>query len=371
MSQLWENKTLRDLVELQRGYDLTSSERKNGIIPVVGAGGVNGCHNSSKVSGPGVVIGRSGSGFGNAFYLDKDFWPHNTGMYVKDFKGNWPLFVFHYLDWFDFSSYNSGGAQPSLNRNFIYPISVKLPPLLEQKSIADILSTWDQAIEKTQQLIKAKEKRYRYIQDDIFSNTAKWKAITLGESGDNYNGLAGKTKNDFGHGISYIPYMNIYKNSRINTRNLELVKVGGSEKQNKVKKGDVFFTTSSETPNEVGVSSVLLDDLDECYLNSFCFAWRPHDKMFIHEYLQFYFRCKIFRTQMRSLAQGATRFNLAKSNLMKSTLYYPDEKKQLAIVDKLTTAQQEIVILRKLLNQYQTQKRGLMQRLLTGEWRVV
>ena len=97
--------SLADLVELQRGYDLTAAERMPGEIPVIGGGGPNGTHNAANVSGPGVVVVRSGSGFGNVWWVKEDFWAHNTVMFAKSFKGNHKRFAYYVLDWLDFTSY--------------------------------------------------------------------------------------------------------------------------------------------------------------------------------------------------------------------------------------------------------------------------
>jgi type I restriction enzyme S subunit len=114
MRSQWKEATLRELVVLQRGFDLPSQNRKSGDVPVMGGGGMNGYHSESNVVGPGVVLGRSGAGFGTAFFCPTDYWAHNTVLFVKDFKGNYPKYVFHFLAAFDFTKYNSGGAQPSL-----------------------------------------------------------------------------------------------------------------------------------------------------------------------------------------------------------------------------------------------------------------
>jgi len=97
--------------------------------------------------GPGIVVGRSGASFGQVHFSPVDFWPHNTGLYVTDFKGNDQRFAFYFLKALDFDRYNSGSAQPSLNRNFIYPIPVRIPPVAEQKAIAAVLGALDDKIE--------------------------------------------------------------------------------------------------------------------------------------------------------------------------------------------------------------------------------
>jgi type I restriction enzyme S subunit len=113
----------------------------------MGAAGQNGFHDKAIAKGPGVVVGRSGASFGQVHYCEADFWPHNTGLYVTDFRGNNPRFAYYFLKAIDFNRYNSGSAQPSLNRNFIYPIEVKIPPPDEQRAIANILGTLDDKIE--------------------------------------------------------------------------------------------------------------------------------------------------------------------------------------------------------------------------------
>ena len=143
----WKDITLGDFVALQRGHDLTEPERRSGHVPVIGSAGQNGFHDTALAKGPGIVIGRSGASFGQVHFCATDYWPHNTGLYVTDFKGNDPRFTYYFLKALDFDRYNSGSAQPSLNRNFIYPIPVCVPEPDEQKAIAHILGTLDDKIE--------------------------------------------------------------------------------------------------------------------------------------------------------------------------------------------------------------------------------
>jgi len=143
----WREITLGDFVALQRGHDLTEPQRKPGNVPVMGSAGQNGFHDTALAKGPGIVIGRSGASFGQVHFCANDYWPHNTGLYVTDFKRNDPRFAYYFLKALDFDRYNSGSAQPSLNRNFIYPIQIRVPDPGEQKAIANILGTLDDKIE--------------------------------------------------------------------------------------------------------------------------------------------------------------------------------------------------------------------------------
>src|SRR5665811_1288057 len=120
MSSEWAARTLGGFVRLQRGHDLTASEQRPGAVPVMGSAGPNGTHCEAKAPGPGVVIGRSGASMGRVHLSDVAYWPHNTCLYVTDFLGNNPRFAYYLLQTLDLAAYNSGSAQPSLNRNLIY-----------------------------------------------------------------------------------------------------------------------------------------------------------------------------------------------------------------------------------------------------------
>jgi type I restriction enzyme, S subunit len=143
----WQDTTLGEFVAIQRGHDLTSEERTPGKVPVMGSAGQNGYHGTALAKGPGVVIGRSGASFGQVHYSEVDYWPHNTILYVTDFKGNDPLFTYYRLKAIDFSGYNSGSAQPSLNRNHLYQIPLRVPQPTEQHAIARVLRNLDDKIE--------------------------------------------------------------------------------------------------------------------------------------------------------------------------------------------------------------------------------
>lgn len=150
----FELKSLSDLVELQRGHDLPSHERMEGSVPVIGSFGVTGWHNVERYSGPGVAIGRSGS-IGTATYVDEGFWPLNTCLFVRDFKGNDPRWVYWMLHGLDFMSYNSGSAQPSLNRNNLADIKIATPGLSQQRSISGVLGVFDDKIAANRRLVES------------------------------------------------------------------------------------------------------------------------------------------------------------------------------------------------------------------------
>jgi|SRR5690348_971168 len=146
MSNNWKRCTLGDILTLQRGFDLPERDRQKGNIPIVSSSGITAYHNTAKVSGPGVVTGRYGT-LGEVFYIEEDFWPLNTTLYIRDFKGNDPRFLSYFLRTLNLEQQNTAGAVPGLNRNALHLLPVSVPPLTTQRKIAAILSAYDDLIE--------------------------------------------------------------------------------------------------------------------------------------------------------------------------------------------------------------------------------
>ena len=157
--------------------------------------------------------------------------------------------------------------------------------------------------------------------------TREWEKKVVGDMGTTYSGLSGKTREDFGQGdASYVTFLNVLTNAQIDTSILEPVNVAKSEHQNLVKKGDLLFNTSSETPDEVGLCAVMDEDVENVYLNSFCFGFRVTDSNIDPKCVAYLMRSPIGRTLMSILGQGATRYNLSKNNFCKSDILLPSDK---------------------------------------------
>jgi type I restriction enzyme S subunit len=281
----------------------------------------------------------------------------------------------------------AGGVQKFVSLKQIRQTVIPIPPLKEQEKIAEILSTTDKHIEDLDRLIEDYELLKKGMMQKLltegighteFKDTEigripkEWDLKSLGELGNTFNGLSGVTKIDFGSGKPYIPYKNIFSNTRVNMNSMDYVKVSGKKKQNKVKYGDVFFTTSSETPEEAGMSSVLLDDVEELYLNSFCFGFRLNDFTTLRpEFARYMLRSKHARKEISKLAQGSTRFNLSKNNVMKVQIPIPTILEQYKISEILDEFEITINQLKDSKDSYTNLKQALMDRLLTGKIRVV
>ena len=280
-------------------------------------------------------------------------------------------------------SFPGGTKQANLSAKQVQELPVLIPPLAEQKKIAEILSIWDKAKKVTEKLLTNSQQQKKALMQQLLTGrkrlrdengvrfSGEWEYTIFGNLGDTYTGLTGKTKEDFGAGKPYIPYINIFKNSRIDIQNLEYVQVNDDERQSVVKYGDIFFTTSSETPEEVGMSSVLLEEVSEVFLNSFCFGFRLNNfETLIPKYARYLFRSEHVRRQISTLGQGATRYNLSKRQLIKLELKLPCVEEQQKIAAVLSAADAEISTLEKNLTCLRDEKKALMQQLLTGKRRV-
>ena len=196
----------------------------------------------------------------------------------------------------------------------------------------------------------------------------EWTKTTLGKIGETFNGLTGKSGSDFGQGSPYITYKSIFDNSKIDLSRVEYVTITDAERkkqtQNEVQYGDIFFTTSSETPDEVGMTSVLLDEVKDCYLNSFCFGYRLNSITdVLPEYMRFYLRSNTIRRRLFVLAQGSTRFNISKGEVMGHTIKLPGTAEQRKIAQLLTMIEDRIATQIKIIEDLKKLKSAISKHL--------
>ena len=163
----WKEVRLQDLVYFQRGFDITKDKQELGDVPVISSSGVTSYHNKYMADGPGVIMGRKGS-LGTIYFSKENYWPHDTTLWSKDFKGNDPKYAYYFLHTFDFKNFNVGGANPTLNRNHIHDLRIPLPPLPTQQRIAAILSAYDDLIENNRRRITLLEDSARLLYKEWF-----------------------------------------------------------------------------------------------------------------------------------------------------------------------------------------------------------
>ena len=164
----WQTAALGEVVTLKRGYDLSSSKRTPGAVPVVSSSGITGWHDTPKVEGPGVVTGRYGT-LGQVFYLSRAFWPLNTSLYVRDFKGNHPRFVAYFLRHVLSRTTGDKAAVPGVNRNHLHAMRVRFPmDAGEQEHIASVLAAYDDLIDNNRRRIRLLERAARFLYEEWF-----------------------------------------------------------------------------------------------------------------------------------------------------------------------------------------------------------
>jgi type I restriction enzyme, S subunit len=167
MGMSWHNFRLGDVLTLQRGHDLPNTVRLQGYVPVVSSSGITGHHNEAKATAPGVVTGRYGT-IGEVFYIEQDYWPLNTALYVTDFKGNHPRFI-AYLLRNALRNYKSDKAAiPGVNRNVLHELKILFPDTQTQQRIASILSAYDDLIENNRRRIQLLEQAARLLYKEWF-----------------------------------------------------------------------------------------------------------------------------------------------------------------------------------------------------------
>ena len=361
----WEQRKFGEITELKSASRVHKDEWTSNGVPFYRSSDVmtaiNGTENEkafiseelyeklSKVSGKleeGDILVTGGGSVGNPYIV-----PDNKPLYTKDADLLWiknkgkfhPYFLYEFF--FSPTFRNYLGSISHVGTIAHYTITqlsdtpISLPSFEEQKEVGEYFQSLDCLITLHQRKCEQTKKLKKYMLQKMFPQngekipkirfdgfTYDWEQRKLGDMGSTFTGLSGKTKENFGHGdAQFITYMNVFSNPVANLEMTEAVEIDA--KQNCVKKGDVFFTTSSETPEEVGMSCVMPENKDNIYLNSFCFGYRPTEK-FDLDYLAYVLRADSFRQEMTFLAQGISRYNISKNKVMEVSIPIPNLEEQ-------------------------------------------
>ena len=371
----WDAVALRDFISLQRGHDLTWRDRKEGEVPVMGSAGQNGFHNVSIAEGPGVVLGRSGASFGQAHYCEQDFWPHNTALYVTDFQGNDRLFVFYFLRSIDFSRHNSGGAQQSLNRNFIAPIKVGVPRPPEQRAIATALSDVDGLLDRLDRLIAKKRDLKQAAMQQLLSGQTRlpgfhgeWEVKRLDALADIRSGGTPSTGEPrFWDGdIAWctptdITALNGHKYLRETAR--LITQLGLKASSAEMIPAHSVVMTSRATIGECAINAVPIST-NQGFKNFVPFATTDVDFL--------YYLLGTQKQGFISLCGGSTFLEIGKTQLAAYKVRLPSTTpEQTAIASVLTDMDAELAVLEQRRKKTRALKQAMMQELLTGRTRLV
>jgi type I restriction enzyme, S subunit len=356
VSDNWKSDLLGNVATLQRGFDLPHRLRRSGKVPLVTSSGVEGTHDEAKVKGPGVVTGRYGT-IGEVFFVDEDFWPHNTTLYVRDFHGNNPLFISYLLRTIDFHMHSGKTGVPGVNRNDLHEITVSIPlSVTEQKAIAEALSDADALIEALEQLIAKKRQVKQGAMQELLTGKRrlpgfmkKWATKLLG---------------DIAH-----------------------IQTGGRNNQDKVEDGEYPFFVRSATierintysydceailvPGEGNIGSIFH------YING---RFDVHQRVyaitqfqsnisakFVYLYIAQYFGKHALKNTVKATVDSLR----LPTFLNFEVLLPPTKEEQAAIAEILSDMDAEIAALEAKLAKARQVKQGMMQELLTGQVRLV
>ena len=242
-------------------------------------------------------------------------------------------------------------------------LKVRYPSRSEQEKISSLLSVIDERIETQNRIIEKLQSLMKGLNDYLQDSVPLSYSLSFSDIGEDYSGLSGKSAEDFGSGKPYITYVSIYSNNFVDDTCCGKVSVERSEKQNIVQKGDMLFTLSSETPEEVCYGAVYSGNSTETYLNSFCFGVRNSDGKVFSPYMAYFFNSSRFRREVYPLAQGSTRFNLQKSDFLQKQFSYPSIDDQRRIFEILNAYDNKIKVENQILEHYQHQKEFLLSNL--------
>lgn len=351
----WCLKTLKTIAPLQRGFDLPYSKMKDGKYPVVFSNGIGAYHSQYMVKGPGVVTGRSGT-IGKIHYVDNNYWPHNTALWVTSFCGNYPKYIFYLFNTINWELYNSGSGVPTLNRNDVHDLKCAIPSFEEQKRIAEVLSDVDSMISSLEKLIAKKKAIKQGAMQELLTGkkrlpgfVGEWKPIQLGsvskiKTGDKNN----EQKTDDG---KYPFFVRSQQVERINSYSYD---------------GEAILI-----PGEGNIGQIFH------YING-KFDW--HQRVYkISDFSEFVCGKYVYYQMKFSFGEHALK------NTVKATvdslrlptfeqfefLIPPIVEEQTAIASILSDIDNEIEALEQKLAKTRQIKQGMMQQLLTGKIRLV
>ena len=256
-----------------------------------------------------------------------------------------------------------GSTFLEISANEVRKIKIAVPTSKEQEKISKLLALLDERISTQNKIIEKLETLIKGLNNSLYAQYSHEVLTSFVKLGTSYSGLSGKSAQDFGSGKPFITYLNVYSNNIINDKDFQYVSIKDGEKQNVVEYGDVLFTLSSETPEEVGIGSVYLGK-EKVYLNSFCFGIHIiNTEVVFPPYLSYYVSSTSFRKFIYPYAQGSTRFNLCKADFEKASIKLPSLENQKRIYSVLCHITSKVETEKSLLDFYNAQKQYLLRQM--------
>lgn len=376
----WENGHLKELVTLQRGFDITKYQQEDGQYSVISSSGFQSKHSEFKVHGPGVIIGRKGT-LGTVYYSEKPYWPHDTTLWVKDFHGNNPKFSYYFLKNLHLEKYDSGAANPTLNRNHIHMLPVKIPSVPTQKSIESIISRYDDLIANNEKRIKILEELSQrlYVEWFVKFRFPGHEKVKIVDSGTTYNRIpegwevkkikelgkvtTGKTPStselaNFGGNVLFIKTPDLHGNIFILDTEQTLSDLGAKSQAIKMLPEKTVFVSCIGTLGVVGITS------RPSQTNQQINAVVADEA---NNYIMLYFFMKGLKKQLVGLgSNGATMGNVNKDKFENIKIIYPNKKLREEFFNHTANLFDEILNLEKQIKTLSKIRDLLIPQLVTG-----
>lgn len=370
----WEEKKFGSFISLKRGYDLPLTKSIDGEFPVIASTGLRGTHNEYKVVSPVMTLGRSGS-IGKVQLIRENSWPLNTTLYVKDFKNNNVSFVYYFLKTIDFERFNAGAGVPTLNRNHLKSLKIRVPDLKTQEKIADVLSTYDELIENNNRRIEILEKSAEEIYKEWFvrmrfpgyENTKfgkgipeGWEVRKLSEIFDIADGTH-DTPKKVSIGIPLVTGKNIV-NGSIDFDSTYNISIEDFEKINvrsAIYKNDILYSNIGT----IGTMTIINDDNKYSVKNLIILKTNEYK---FYEYIYLLFKSKSSQDFFESVASGASQKFISLTEMRKYKILLPCSKLLVEFKANIKDLFEEIKILKEQNQNLIKQRDLLLPRLMNG-----
>ena len=378
----WSIKKLGEVGELQRGFDLPKEKRKKGSIPIISSGGVTGYHDTPKAMAPGVVTGRYGS-IGDVFYIDQDYRPLNTALWVKDFHGNDEKFIYYLLYSFNFEKFSDKTGVPGVNRNDLHSIKVYTPPPSEQVKIGKILSTWDEAITYKKQLLANSKQQKKALMQQLLTGKKRLPGFGRpGKGGYSRKGLpnewdferignVAEEVADRNKGCEEVPVLSCSKyDGFVDSLKYFKKKVYSDDTSNYklIRCGEFGFPANHVEEGSIGLQSTH----DKGIVSPIYVVFRVDpsriDPFFLYKVLKSDHYRQVFSASTSASVDRRGSLRWKQFSGIKVPLPSMEEQKSISTVIQLAEKEEEL--LEYSLDRLRSEKKALMQQLLTGKRRV-
>ena len=361
----WVVKAISKVAPLQRGFDLPNSQLVKGQHPVVYSNGVMNYHNHSMASGPGVITGRSGT-LGKIHYVESDYWPHNTSLWVTNFLGNIPKFVYYLYNSVNFERFASGSGVPTLNRNDAHAFTVALPSCVkEQQHIAEALSDADALIEGLESLIAKKRQLKQGAMRKLLTPKEGWEHKKLGDLANIQRGASPRPIDspiwfDNASAVGWVRISDVSKSSMYLRETSQKLSVLGIQRSRTVSRGNLIMSIAAT------VGRPVITEIDVCIHDGFV----VFNELRANKYFMYYF-LKSVENDWSKHGQTGSQMNLNTGLINRAEVALPSIPEQTTIALILSDMDAEIAALEGKLAKARRVKEGMMQDLLTGRVRLV